>query len=156
MVALRVDAREIEELADRFIASNPVVARHLTVAMTRSTAQVQHDAMRLVPVDTGHLRRSITTNVTPTVGRVGTNVPYAPVVEMGRRPGARMPPLAPIAVWARRKGIPASAVYAIALAIHRRGIPARPYLGPALARNRNAINREFANELNKAVAELAA
>ena len=156
MATITVDTREIEALGAKLVNARPVVERHLTVAMTRSTAQVQHDAMATVPVDTGHLRRSITTDVTPFVGRVGTNVPYAEVVEKGRRAGAPMPPPAALGPWARRHGIPAGAVFAIALAIGRRGIPARPYLVPALERNRAAIQREFANEMNKAVAELAA
>ena len=156
MATITVDVREVEELAAKFVASQPVVRKHLTVAMTRATAQVERDAKVTVPVDTGHLRRSITTDVTPFVGRVGSNAPYAEVVEKGRRAGAPMPPPAALEPWARRHGIPAGAVYAVALAIRRRGIPARPYLAPALERNRNAITREFALELNRALAELAA
>jgi hypothetical protein len=35
-------------------------------------------------------------------GVVGTPLAYGIVVELGRRPGKRMPPLAPIELWARR------------------------------------------------------
>ena len=166
MVAIRVDASEVEALADRLIASNPVVARHLTVAMTRATAQVERDAKVLVPVDTGHLRRSITTDVTPFVGRIGTNVPYARDVEgidengkltvWSRRPGEPLIPEGVLLKWMSRHGFPPEAETNIRVKIQKKGIRARPYLTPALERNRNAINREFARELDAAVRELAA
>ncbi len=153
MATIRVDTdmREVDALIRRYGEAAPAVAREMTVAMTRATAQVQHDAQVLVPVDTGHLRRSITTDVTPFVGRVGSNVPYAPVVEYGRRPGAPMPPSGALDGWARRKGISASAIFAIRLRIARRGIKARPYLVPALERNRVAINQEFDRAIERAL-----
>ena len=62
--------------------------------------------------------------------RIGTPLEYAPVIELGRRPGQRRPPVAPIALWARRiLGLPSDeaerAAYAISIAIGRRGFPGR-------------------------------
>ena len=44
---------------------------------------VVRDAKKLCPVDTGRLRSSITHEVEGTTGRVGSNVEYARVVELG-------------------------------------------------------------------------
>lgn len=66
------------------------------------------------------------------IGRVFSSLPYAIVMEEGRRAGAPMPPIAPIELWVRRKlgisGDEATGVaYAIALTISRRGIRGRHY-----------------------------
>lgn len=156
MVSITVDASDVLAFTRRFANAQPIVERQFRTAMIRATAQVQHDAMALAPVDTGTLRRSLTTDVTPFVGRVGTNLPYAPVVEYGRREGAPMPPAGALLPWMRRHGISAEAEYAVRLRIARRGIRARPYLIPALERNREAIEREFALAMDAALRELAA
>jgi phage gpG-like protein len=132
---------------------------------------IEGAAKKTVAVDTGNLRRSITHEVTASggfiVGRVGTNVPYAKVVEEGRAAGSAMPPPGVLLGWMRRKGIPVDEMfigrndvgditgsakvgggyhgieYLIARAIGKRGIKARPYLKPALQNNMAAINREF-------------
>lgn len=44
---------------------------------------VQGDAINRCPVDTGHLRQSITKEVKDKEARIGTNVHYAPYVELG-------------------------------------------------------------------------
>jgi len=60
---------------------------------------VERGAKMIVPVDTGQLRRSITTEVEINdkniVGRVGTNVKYAPYVELGTRKMSPRPYLRP-------------------------------------------------------------
>jgi len=54
-------------------------------------------------------------------GVVGTPLEYGVVVEMGRRPGQRMPPVAPIALWAQRKlGVPADEAESVGFAIARK------------------------------------
>lgn len=52
-------------------------------ALTKACILVETSAKELVPVDTGYLRRSITFEVDGNKGRVGTNVEYAPYVEVG-------------------------------------------------------------------------
>ena len=54
-------------------------------------------------------------------GIVGTPLEYGEVVELGRRPGARMPPVAPIALWAQRKlGVDADEAESVGFAIARK------------------------------------
>lgn len=103
--------------------------------MRRRAQQVQADAVRRAPVDTGRLRRSI--HVTgPYRGQFGpawdvaAHVNYARWVHDGRGPG-RMPPPAALRAWARRHGM-AGAEFLIARAIGRRGVSGRPFLADAL------------------------
>lgn len=44
---------------------------------------VEGEAKNRCPVDTGHLRRSITKEVDGKEARIGTNIHYAPYVELG-------------------------------------------------------------------------
>jgi phage gpG-like protein len=151
-----IDASEFAAMGARFRNAAPIVEREMKTAMVRSTAQIQHDAQVLVKVDTGTLRRSITTNVTPFLGRVGSNQPHAPVVEFGRKPGGKMPPPGVLDGWMARHGIPASAEFLIRRKIARKGIPAHPYLIPAFERNKHAIEAEFALAADRALRALAA
>ncbi len=63
-------------------------------------SKIQADARKNCPVDTGHLRNNIHTNVKyedkQIVGTVGTNLNYAIYVELGTGPvGARSPKMLP-------------------------------------------------------------
>jgi phage gpG-like protein len=168
---LYADTASIERMAKTYGNTAPVIADEFHRAMNQSVLLVERSAKQVVPVDTGHLRRSITHEVTGSgamvVGKVGTNVPYAKVVEEGRGAGKPMPPPGSLLKWMGRKGIPADEQfigrsdltdvarapragggyhqieYLIARAIGRRGIPGKPYLGPALEKNAAAIQRTF-------------
>jgi phage gpG-like protein len=154
MTTIAIDASELIALGQRFVGAEPVIEREFETAMVRSTAAVQHDAMVAAPVDTGTLRRSITTDVTPFLGSVGSNLPYAPVVEFGREAGKTMPPSGALEPWMRRHGITV-AEFVIRRSIGRRGTPARPYFVPALERNRAGIEREFDLAVARALKRLA-
>lgn len=102
------------------------------------TLIVLRDAKIAAPVDTGRLRASITPEVRvegdDVLGVVGSNVAYAPMMEMGTRPF--WPPVAALETWARRHGISA---FLVARAIARRGIRARRFLQGAFEKNRERI-----------------
>lgn len=82
------------------------------------------------PKDTGALARSFASEVRPGLARVYSPLVYAPVMELGRRPGARMPPPRALAGWARRHGL-AGQEYVLARSIARRGIKGRFFLRKA-------------------------
>lgn len=145
-----VDARPFAALATRAEAAQPVVLDEMRTAMERSALAVQRRAMALAPVDTGTLRRSITRQVTPLHGRVGTNVPYAREVEFGRKPRGPLPAKGELIGWMRRKGIDVELEFVIRRAIAKRGTRAQPYLNPALEEHRAAIGREFALAADRA------
>jgi phage gpG-like protein len=164
MVVATVDTSDLDDMARRYAGLVPLMEREFRVAMIRSTAQVQHDAQVAVAVDQGTLRRSITTDVTPYVGRVGTNLLYGRLVEgadeqgklheWSRRPGMPMPPPGSLVGWMRRHGMNPKNEYALRLQISRKGIKARPYLTPALEKNRAGINKEFTLALGRVLSAL--
>ncbi len=142
-----IDAGDIERFAARTAKADRIVRDEMVAGMKRSTLHVEGRAKRHVPVDTGHLRRSLTSQVKPfsggVRGLVGTNVPYAQAVEKGRRAGAPMPPRGALLGWIRRHGGNVDAEFVIRRAISRRGIKSRPYLSRALKEMRPTIRVEF-------------
>lgn len=75
---IRIDASQVTALAAKYRGAGAIVQSEMLGAMKRSTFRLEGQAKKEAPVKTGTLRRSITSNpVTPTLGIVGTNVPYA-------------------------------------------------------------------------------
>jgi hypothetical protein len=115
-------------------------------AMRDSTLLVVRDARKNAPVDTGRLRASIVPEVRrrerTIEGIVGSNVVYAPYMELGTRP--HWPPMDALEVWARRHG---TSAFIVARAISRRGTKALHYLKRAVDSNLGKIK----NRLSKAV-----
>ena len=110
-------------------------------AMRDATMAIDRDAKRNAPVDTGRLRASITPEIRmdghEIIGVVGSNVVYAPFMELGTRP--HFPPLGALTVWARRHGTTA---FVVARAIARKGTKARRFLQNAFEKNAQyAYNR---------------
>lgn len=67
----------------------------ISLALEASALVVEGSAQNLAPVDTGNLRNSITHEVEGKEARVGTNVEYAPFVELGTVKMAAQPYLNP-------------------------------------------------------------
>ena len=93
--------------------------------------QVQALARRLVPVDLGALKLSITPVVRQQVGgaiivEVGPTQKYGQGIEFGRPPHYVSP--AQLAGWAKRRRVNP---YAVSKAIEKRGTKAQPYMLPA-------------------------
>ena len=107
-------------------------------AMRDATLLVTRDAKINAPVDTGRLRASITPEVKQrwrrVEGVVGSNVKYAPYVELGTRP--HWPPPGALATWARRHGIDE---FLVQRAIGRRGTKAVEFLKRAFEDNSERI-----------------
>lgn len=91
-VDVRIDGRALKALLEG--EDGPVAAE-----IKRRTLQVERAAKRLAPVDTGRLRSSITHAMARDsrglFGIIGTNVSYAPFVELGTRHAAAQPFLRP-------------------------------------------------------------
>jgi len=117
-------ARKLEELT-----GGPMVT-----TMRNATLMIHRSARLNAPVDTGRLRASITPSVTATEnvikGIVGSNVVYAPYVELGTRP--HFPPISALETWARSHG---TSAFLVARAISRRGTKAVKYLQRAYEEN---------------------
>lgn len=67
----------------------------LQTALERACLIVEADARERCPVDTGQLQASITSEVDGLTGSVGTNVEYAPYVELGTSKMSAQPFLLP-------------------------------------------------------------
>ena len=130
--------------------SNPaqLLGPPLRKGLTTSALLVEGEAKRLVPVDTGNLRRTITHKVdgsaVPLFAEVGTNATYARAVHDGRRAGAKAPPVSAIRGWASRHGIPATALFVVARAIGRKGTKGRPFLMNAFRAMHGKIDNAMA------------
>lgn len=111
-------------------------------AFRTATLLVQRDAKINAPVDTGRLRASITPEVRAAgdsiEGVVGSNVFYAPFVELGTR--AHWPPPGALEVWARRHGVPE---FLVRRAIGLKGTKAVKFLQDAFEKNKDRIVREI-------------
>jgi len=119
-------------------------------AMRDSTLLVTRKARQNAPVDTGRLRASILPEVRESqnevLGVVGSNVLYAPYMELGTRP--HWPPIAALEVWARRHGMSA---FLVARAISRKGTKPRKFLENAFKNSEASINRRFERALHEVV-----
>ncbi len=111
--------------------------------MLRATLFILRDSKKNAPVDTGRLRSSLQSSIRRRtffgrgiVGVVGSNVEYAPFMELGTT-HTRMPPIQALEGWARRHGMNA---FVVAQAILRRGgLKPRHYLSNALMKNETKI-----------------
>ena len=119
-------------------------------AMRDSTLYVTRDAKKNAPVDTGRLRASITPEVSTageTVqGVVGSNVMYAPYVELGTRP--HWPPRAALEVWARRHHM---SVFLVQRSIGLLGTAGRHYLQRAFDDNKDKIEKRIGQAVDAIV-----
>lgn len=118
--------------------------------MKQATLLVLRDAKENVPVDGGELKTSLTADIQvkadKTVqGVVGTNVAYAPYMELGAKP--HWPPISAgsiaasetsLAKWARRHGL---VPYLVARSIARKGLKPRKFLQNAFRKNRETIKK---------------
>lgn len=83
---------ELKWYGDKVIKN---VEQAVSVALEASALVVEGAAKNLAPVDTGNLRNSITHEVEKNEARVGTNVDYAPFIELGTVKMAAQPYLNP-------------------------------------------------------------
>jgi hypothetical protein len=83
------------------------VVREVQVEVKGGLAIVDDEIARSrpLPVDRGLYRRSWRTQDTPTGCTLYSDSPYAAIIELGRRPGGRLPPVSLIADWVMRKGL---------------------------------------------------
>lgn len=122
----------------------------MLMTMRNMTLMIQRDAKINAPVDTGRLRASITPTVAQmgdTIeGVVGSNVTYAPYMELGTKP--HWPPPGALTVWARRHN---TEEFVVQRAIARRGTAPRRFLERAFESNLNRIKQMFDGTIRRIV-----
>jgi hypothetical protein len=105
---------------------------------------------------TGHYRAGWKTRTTPRGAVLYNDIPYAGIVELGRRPG-KWPPVTPLRLWARRvlgldEDEAKAAAFPIARAIKTRGIKGRHIVKNSLYKFREIAS----DELDRALARTEA
>jgi len=137
------------------------VSHELTVAMESSLSFLKGQVTVRTPVNTGKLRASITHSITSQfpnlIGVVGSPLPYAPVMEEGRRPGAKMPPVGAIQHWVIRKlgirGKEGRAIaWLIARSIAKKGIEGKHMFQEGFEASEPTINQLFNEAIARSVA----
>lgn len=94
----------LDKLLRQLTNLNDNVEKGIERGLAKGALRVEIAAKEQTPVDTGKLRGSIQTNLSPKQAEVGTNVEYAPYVELGTSKMAAQPYLYP-ALAANRKKI---------------------------------------------------
>ncbi|MFJ5802681.1 HK97-gp10 family putative phage morphogenesis protein [Streptomyces decoyicus] len=120
----RIDSRAYERGLRRYLGR---MSDDVRKAVERTGTDVQNQARRLAPVDTGRLRSSIVARRTTGRGvgyEVGTNVNYARDVEFGTAPHVITPKNGKALYWP-------GAAHPVAKVNHP-GTRAQPFLRPAI------------------------
>lgn len=169
MAVLRVNSAEFaryhRQLAERF---RPALLRGVHSGAARA---VQHlvGATRVAPpanpagigtggaVNTGQFIRNWRWYKLDDGATISNATGYGPVIEGGRRAGAKVPPLDAIYAWARRRlGLShreaMRARYPIAKAIARRGLLGRRIVADNSSEILRLVNMEVIHELERAIA----
>lgn len=134
-------------------------------AMMQALSILEQEITTRTPVNFGHLRGSIYTemNGTPVSleGKAATNILYGWPVERGRQPG-KMPPVDAIELWVVRKGLAKagtpeakSAAYLIARAIGRRGTEGAAMFYKGMQAATPRVDQVWGEMMDRIVAQLA-
>jgi hypothetical protein len=161
-LVLDVSVSGLEETAASVDAYPQFVSQELNVAMEASLQFAEGQIAARTPVGvSGNLRKGLNHQILSPfpnlVGSVGSPQPYAPVMEEGRRPGAKMPPVDAIKIWVVRKlGVPPEeadgVAFVIARSIARKGIEGRHMFKEGLEVSEPHINRLFDEAIARSVA----
>lgn len=136
-----------DHTAEVIAAKDAAVAR----ALEMIGGQVEKYAKALCPVDTGALRNSITHQVDDSTVAIGSQMEYAPYVELGTGKHFTPPPEWIEANGKKGRGLD-SWVYQDEQGNWHRAYPmkARPYLRPAVENHINEFEDILKNELHNA------
>lgn len=138
--------KEIESIVDSALDRNLKQGAHI------AGAEIQSEARRMVPVDTGALRISIENSaLAGALGvEVGPTQPYGKEIEFGRPPGTYVSPAA-LKKWAAKRGLNP---YAVSKSIQAKGSPAQPYLFPAVDSKEESIVKILVQSVVNAFTEI--
>lgn len=141
---ITIDDKELKAYVAR--VTEDLAGKPMVDAMKQAALLVTGTARKLAPVDTGRLRSSIIPEVTvqsnEVIGVVGSNVEYAPYMELGTgvfgKGGRHWPPAAALDVWAERHGFDSGAQVARIIGM-RGGLKGREFLQKGIIQNTERI-----------------
>lgn len=147
---IEIEMRGLKEITGALKRAGEDIQRKIPAVMRCAVRVVKREAKERAPVDTGRLRSSITSEVRgvalETVGVVGSNVEYAPYMELGTKP--HWPPYGPGTPLARWAYLHKTDAFVVARAIAARGIKARRYLQGAFEEKKREIIQMFFDLVN--------
>ena len=160
---LGIDLQGMEDVIGDVETFPQSVGHELSLAMEQSLQLLEGQVADRTPVGvSGNLRSSIShqilTGFPNLTGAVFSPLPYAIVMEEGRKPGAKMPPVAAIALWLYRKGIVTDrkeirgAAWAVAKSIAKKGIEGKHMFKEGLEASEPHINQLFNSAIARSVA----
>ena len=140
-IEIRLDLSGFERLMRRWGPDQ--IARRKRAAMDESLAYLRKRVQDATPVDTGLGRGSVFTEIRGTAvdltGVVASAQPHMVVLEVGRRPGAKMPPATAIRRWLEHQGGDGRLAFVVARAIGRRGLPPHRMFARAAEQGRATV-----------------
>ena len=80
-----IEIKGLDKLIRNFNKAPDLISREISEAIRKSSIYIQRISKSESPYRTGNLRRSITINTQPLVGRIYPTAPYAIFVEFGTR-----------------------------------------------------------------------
>lgn len=139
-------------------AAAKIVHEEMTAAMHAATIDVVGGVSPLVPVNLGHLRGSLQSEVSGTpvsiTGRVFFVSPYALPVENGTRP--HWPPVGPLRLWAQRRfSVSGSEAASIAFLVARKISRVGTKGVHMMERGWNAVRGTVSGRFDTALARIA-
>lgn len=161
-----VRAKGLKELENLGVLYPQVVEKHLRHAMTQSTNLVENNVRPLVPVGvSSRLRNSIGSQVIQQgpasfIGKVGSSIsePYPMVMELGREPGAGVPP-ENLERWVRLKlRVPAKDVkrvaWLVARSISQFGMDGKEFMKRGWEISKEQVDRFFLDAIERTLKEI--
>lgn len=145
-INVRFDPK-LESIQSEFGKFPDNIAKFIQQAGSAAALEIEGQAKKFAPVDTGRLRASIGTSIGITnrlQAIVQTNVNYAAYVHEGTKP--HFPPISALEGWASRHGVSARAV---AKSIARKGTKAQPFMRRAVEVKEDDIAKAYEYYITK-------
>ena len=150
LIELDLDTRFLKELTKKIKQYKKELKKEIQEALKNTVLEIEKEAKKKCPVDTGRLRNSITAEIqSPIEGQVGTNVKYASAVEYGTKPHTIRPRKAKLLVWKDKD----SKKFHSAKEVKHPGTKAQPFLEPAYLHGQDKA-KEFFKEAFKNLEKL--
>ena len=129
---IRIDASELDKFAVEITKLDDKTKDNVQKVLNNTGFKIEAKAKGNVPVNTGHLRRGITTKIGNMEVTVHTsNIKYAPMVEYGTKPHIIKPKNKKALYWKGAKHPVRS--------VRHPGSKAKPYLIPAFEKEKDTF-----------------
>lgn len=134
------------------------MVRAITIDLVKILQQkgqeLASDISKNVPVAEGKLRDSISSSVEQDGSIVRLTIEadeHFRFVELGRKPGGKMPPLVAVQKWCIAKGIPVKAAFPIAKSISKKGITPKHILKGVLEVSLSGIEQRIKKAFGESI-----